>query len=539
MSAAIEADVAVVGAGVAGALVAAELAGDLGVVMLDAGPRIDRWQALQRFHDAVVKVPESPYPRGPANPFPRYHEPHEWYVQGGPDLFKATYLRAVGGTTWHWQGTAVRLVPDDFRMRSRFGLAVDWPIAYAELEPWYARAEEALGVAGDASDDLGSPRSTGYPLPPIPMSYSDRRFAAALAGTPYAAVRPTPQARNSVAYQDRPICCGAASCIPLCPIQAKYDGMVHVDLAERRGARVLPEAVVLALEAGADGRIKAARVKRADGSDATVRARAFVVAANAMETPRLLLNSAGERYPNGLANRSDQVGRNLMDHPIQVSWALANEPLWGYRGPLATAGIETFRVADFRGERPAFRVEVFNNGWNWPTGGAVTTAERLAGEGLRGRALDVAIRDEIARHATVATTIEQLPAPNNRVTLDPERRDLYGVPRPRIAYRLGDYEHRGLQAGRAINTTILGTLGVTGIDHFDEFESALHIMGTTRMGEDPRTSVVDPELRAHDHANLFLVGAGAFATGGVANPTLTIAALSLRAVEAVRASVAS
>ena len=156
----------------------------------------------------------------------------------------------MGGTTWHWLGTTLRFVPDDFRLRSRFGVGVDWPLSYDDLEPWYCEAERELGVAGDPNADLDAPRSQPYPLPPIPLSYarsatSPRRSP----GTPYT-VQPTPQARNSQRYDNRPACCGSSSCIPICPVQAKYDATTHVAQAERAGAELVAEAVVSHVEVG-------------------------------------------------------------------------------------------------------------------------------------------------------------------------------------------------------------------------------------------------------------------------------------------------
>ena len=263
----------------------------------------------------------------------------------------------MGGTTWHWLGTALRFVPDDFRLRSRFGVGIDWPISYDDLEPWYCEAERELGVAGDPNADLNAPRSQPYPLPPIPLSYADQRTAAALKGSAHS-VQPTPQARNSERYDNRPACCGSASCIPICPVQAKYDATTHVARAERAGAQVVAEAVVTRVEVGADGRVTALIVKRPDGSEDRATGKVFVIAAHGIETPKLLLQSRTDRLPAGVANSSDQVGRNLMDHPAQLNWALAAEPLGAHRGPLATAGIEWTRAGDWRSEHASFRIQL-------------------------------------------------------------------------------------------------------------------------------------------------------------------------------------
>ncbi len=532
----ISADVIVVGSGIAGAILAAELAeAGVRVAILEAGARVDRSEAVQRFWDALVKVPECAYPSTLQAPHPVSNDPDVWYRQDGPDRFKSTYVKVVGGTTWHWLGTCLRYVPNDFRLRSAVGRGVDWPVSYQDLEPFYLKAEAAIGVAGDSQQNLGAPRSGAYPMPPIPQTYLDRRLAAALTGTPYE-VRATPQGRNSVDQDERPACCGNASCIPVCPVQAKYDATVHVARAEKAGAVLHDQSPAILVEVGTDRRVTGIRFKRWDGSEGRATARVFVLAAHAVETPRLLLHSRSEMTPMGVANSSDQVGRNLMDHPTQLSWALANEPVWPYRGPLSTSGIENLRDGPFRRERGAFRIEIGNDGWSWPTGAPVTTVSDLAGLGLRGKALDAALRHQTSRHIRLASLVEQLPDPDNRVSLHPTERDMYGVPVPRLTYRLDDYVRSGLAAAREAHEEIFAQLGTTQVHHRDEAEGAGHIIGTARMGDDPKTAVVDADLRSHDHRNLFIVGSAVFPTSATANPTLTIAALSLRAAAPVRAS---
>lgn len=532
----IEADVIIVGSGIAGALLAARLANARAkVAILEAGEAVDRAQATQRFWDAANRVPECPYPPNPRANHPITNDPDYWYRQIGPDKFKSTYLKVVGGTTWHWLGTCLRFVPGDFRLGSVHGRGVDWPITYAELEPFYGKAEHEIGVAGDSSEPLGSPRSTGYPMPAIPQTFLDKAYAQALAGTRFE-VRATPQGRNSTERGDRPACCGSGSCIPICPVQAKYDATVHVALAERSGAAVHAQTTATRVEIGADGRVIAIRFKRWDGSEGSASGKVFVLAANAIEIPRLLLNSRTTATPSGVANTSDQVGRNLMDHPAQLSWALAPTPVWPYRGPLSTSGIESLRDGPFRKDRAAFRIEIGNDGWSWPAGAPTTTAADLARLGLRGKALDDALRAQASRHLRLASLVEQLPDPQNRVTLDPNESDIYGVPLPRLAYSLDAYLQAGLSAARAAHAEIFGRLGATQIQHRDVAEGAGHIIGTARMGSDPKSSVVDRELRSHDHPNLFIVGAAVFPTSATANPTLTIAALSLRAADQVKAT---
>ncbi|MDE2773279.1 MAG: GMC family oxidoreductase [Gemmatimonadota bacterium] len=529
----IEADALIVGSGFAGALLADRLA-DMGVgcTVLEAGARVDRSTAFQSFLNAVVKTPESPYERLPDADFPISQDSGHWYRQAGPDTFKSTYLKAVGGTSWHWLGTCVRFLPSDFRMRTLFGQAEDWPIGYDELEPFYTEAERELGVAGDSAEDLGSPRSGPFPMPPVPRTYLDRVYEQALAGTSLQ-VKVTPQARNSVNREGRPACCGSATCIPICPVAAKYDATVHLERASSKGAVLHERTTATRIETDADGQVSALRFRRPDGSGGLARGRVYILAANAIETARLLLHSSSERLPGGIANESDQVGRNLMDHPVQLSWAVAGEPVWPYRGPLSTSGIENLRDGSFRRQRSSLRIQISNDGWNWPTGGAMTLADMLWRRGLRGVALRQAIADHASRQVQLAALTEQLPEPENRVALDARDRDLHGVPLPRVHYRVGEYSRRGLAAARRVHDEIFARLRATELHHADDFQGAGHIIGTTRMGDDPSRSVVDRDLRCHGHPNLFLVGAGAFPTASTANPTLTIAALALRAAAAV------
>jgi len=521
-------DVAVIGSGVAGALIASHLAAQgLKVTILEAGDEVDRSAAVDRYWSAAIKVPECPYPPVPQAMHPVSDNLDFWYQQEGPDKFASTYIKTVGGTTWHWLGTALRFVPSDFQLRTRFGQGVDWPIDYATLSPFYDKAEAELGVSGDSQSDLGSPRSADYPMQAIPQTFLDKAFAAALKGSAYD-VRPTPQARNSRDQGDRPACCGNASCIPVCPVQAKYDATVHVARATKAGAVLLSKSTVVSLDVGDKNQITAARFIRWDGSAGAVQARYFVLAAHAIESPRLLLNSASERAPNGVSNSSGQVGRNLMDHPTQLSWALAKDPVFPYRGPLSTSGIENLRDGDFRAARGAFRIEIGNDGWSWPTGAPISTASELANQGLRGARLDEALRQQTSRHVRLASLVEQLPDPGNRVTLDPAKRDTYGVPLPRLSYSLDGYVKEGLAAARAAHADIFSRLGVSELHHSPDVQGAGHIIGTLRMGTDARSSVVDSDLRSHDHSNLFMAGSAVFPTSATANPSLTIAALALR-----------
>ncbi len=538
----IRTDVVVVGSGVAGALVAWQLAKTgADVTILEAGPPIDRDEAVEKFRAATAKVPESPYPNTDWAPRPSVLEigvpGTGYFIQEGPDPFGSTYERIVGGTTWHWLGSCPRLLPTDMLMFSAFGVGVDWPITYAELEPWYVAAEHAIGVAGDDDSDQGSPRSAGFPMPAVPISYLDKVVDAAANRLGYR-VEATPQARNTETCNDRHHCVGNSNCIPICPIGAKYDALVHLDLAVENGAHLIPNAVVWDIPLNADGSAAGVVYRRPDGTDETVLARIVVLAANAVETPKIMLIANGG---NGVGNSSDQVGRNLMDHPIQLSYALSGEPVYPQRGPLSTAGIESTRRALTRDHHSAFRVEIGNDGWKFPIGDPTfefTSQPEGGGTFVQlregGRALADRWRDHVTKEIRFGSLMEQLPNPENRITPAFDSVDAIRIPRPRFNFTIGRYVRDGMAEATILHERLFEELDATERHHVGFPFGAGHIIGTTKMGDNPADSVVDSDCRCHDVPNMFIAGSSVFPTEGTANPTLTLAALALRTAQTIR-----
>jgi choline dehydrogenase-like flavoprotein len=348
-------------------------------------------------------------------------------------------------------------------------------------------------------------------------------------------VEPTPQARNSIAYQGRPVCCGNAMCIPICPIQAKYDATYHLDVAENAGARLIENAVSHRVEVDSEGKVTAVAYKTPDGAEQSISGRVYVGAANAIENAKLLLMSTSEALPHGVANSSDQVGRNLADHPIQLSIALSVEPYYPYRGPLSVSGIAQLRDNPLRNEQAAMRIEIGNDGWTWPGLDPLGVAQELIEEGYVGEDLFRIIGERTPHQVRIDSLTEQLPNPENRIVPDEANRDAIGIPRPKLTYQYDEYTIKGIEAARKVHDDLFTALGVTYAKHFEEIQGAGHVMGTHRMGTDARTSVTDADGRTHDHPNLFLAGAGVFPTYGTANPTLTIAALALRTAARIAA----
>jgi choline dehydrogenase-like flavoprotein len=598
-------DAVIVGAGISGALIAHQLGrADKQVLIIEAGAPIptDINGYMKRFFNAWAKVPEIPYtpelftrsggtrltdpktqnaPRptvltlGPSN----WQDPTQsYFIQKGPLPFGSTYERVGGGTVLHWLGTSLRFAPNDFRMKLTYNRLVDWPneIDYNALSRWYSDAEKEIGVSADIAEQKlfdGMTFERPYPMPGIPPSRVDDAVRAAVANLTVDGVKlvvtGTPAGRNSQPYQARRVCAGNTNCIPICPIQAKYDPSVTLNEAFETGnVEILYRTVATEVVIDGNGRVthieyKQYETENGPHTNGRISAKVFVIAAHAIETPKLLLMSTnGGRTPNGVANSSGQVGRNLMDHPIYLAWALAPQQVFGYRGPLSTSGIESLRDGKFRSERAAFRIEIGNEGWNFPIGDPFTTTldfinggndSKLnpATEAIYGQNLVMRLNNVLSRQFRLGFLVEQSPEDSNRVTLS-EERDNLNLPRPQITYNLSDYTKKGMAAAKQTADKIFASMNATQFTNepsddpssFDwpidgkltrlRYYGAGHIVGTYRMGGDKNNSVVNHEQRSWDHQNLFLVGSGTFPTVATANPTLTLAALTLRTADVIK-----
>ncbi|MER7949283.1 GMC family oxidoreductase [Streptomyces sp. NPDC096079] len=590
-------DVIVVGAGVAGSLVAHQL-GRHGrrVLVLEAGAKGPDGPAadpLTEYLTAAGRLPGSPYRAHPAAATP---EVTDLAGTDGTPVFRATghlrqdgplpyasgYVRANGGTGNIWTGLAPRMLPEDFDTEA-FGYGRRWPLSYDDLEPHYRAAEEHLGVAADADEQrahlgLRFPEGYVYPMRPLPAARLDRFIAARLDGRrvedPVAQrevelrVVGTPHARNGVpdprydggrgyvprGRDGRPDpdnrCVGSAGCIPHCPSYAKY---TPLKTQGRWGASVVlrDRSVVSRVLVDGRGRATGVEYRAYDGTVSVARADVVVLAAHAVENARLLLLS-------GLADRSGQVGRNLMDHPVLLTWGLlpAGEDAGVYRGPGSVSGFEGFRSGPARKLRAPFRVEFGTWGWIWAQGPVETDVDHfLTGRGLFGEELRRAVGDRVRRQFALQFEMEQGADPANRVTLHPRERDALGLPLPLVTYDLDEHVKEGMVAARAVSERLFALLGAE--DHTDYapaaawpgrfehrgraygYRGAGHAAGTHLMGDSPATSVVDAWQRCWDHPGLYAVGCGSMPSVATSNPTLTMAALALRSAERVEADLAA
>ncbi|WP_229583569.1 GMC family oxidoreductase [Paracoccus sp. S-4012] len=412
-----------------------------------------------------------------------------------------------------------RYLPNDFRIRSLYDVGVDWPITYDDLEPWYQEAEEKTGVNG--STDTGSPRTKPFPMEPVAEVWAMRRFRERLA--PEYPVVSNTAARNSRPYDGRPACCGANNCQPICPIDAQYTGGTAVAAAERAGVVIQENAVVYRIEAAPGGRIAAVHYFDPDRGSHRVTGETFILAANGIESPKLLLMSADDARPRGISNSSDQVGRNLCDHPSASLTFDAEDELWLGRGPQSPSSINTLRDGPWRSQHAPFRLDFTNIS---QLRGA---AEDLIAEGVYGPAFERELRRRAAHQCNVKNVIEVLPNPENRVTLS-DKKDALGLPHPRVSYSISDYVERGMEVSVQHFARIAELMGGTNLRYTPkgEYANNQHITGTLGMGADPARSVVDGWGRAHDHENLFMVGTGVMPTSATVNSTLTALALALR-----------
>ncbi|MEU0248322.1 GMC family oxidoreductase [Streptomyces sp. NPDC006235] len=644
-------DIVLVGGGIAAATVAKTVIDKAAeneqyprILILEAGRATamsaDKYDTyVEAYHKALAKVPNSPYPATSSAPQPdvlditRLTDDHGhpvistqgYFVQKGPMPFASDYARSLGGTTLHWLGTTLRMLPHDFEMHTKYKRGVDWPkkLRYEDLKPYYERAEwDIIGVAGNVDHQYypgiedNDPRKYfksknteafpggvyNFPMQEIPSSYLDQYMAKMADEMEIKlpdARRPThkfrirfsntPVARNStpttpdyepvgaVGNADRGTRCeGNSSCIPICPAQAKYNALktlyeLIVEYPDRPPAdddvpkarvAVRSQSVVMRVnhtqKKGHKGKVTGLTYKtyHADGGsepEKEVTADVYVLAANAIENATLLLAS------DGAANNSGQVGKNLMDHPLLLTWGLLPDSAGAFRGPGSTSGIPTFRDGDFRKDRTAFRVEIGNWGWNFPENAPYDTVHDLVGGGddgharLYGKDLRRRLGEILPRQFRIAWELEQDPEERNCVTIDPAYVDHLGKPRPVIQYDLSDYVKASLPWAREASRQLFARLGMTVSRTRPTYETgdytdykagdasevrykneiywvrgAGHVVGTHRMGDDAGSSVVDSYQKSHDLENLYIVGCGSMPTLGTSNPTLTMTALAIR-----------
>jgi choline dehydrogenase-like flavoprotein len=527
-------DFVVVGSGAAGGVMARELAqAGFEVLVLEQGPRFtaadfkhdefDHW-----FNNALLNSPE----RSPQT-FRRSATQQAERVRDFPSLW---YARMVGGSSNHFTANFWRFHEVDFKEHSLLGAIpgtsfADWPIDYAEMEPYYTKVEWEVGVSGLAgASPFDPPRSKPYPMPPLPVKSSGvllERGARKLGLHPF----PAPMAIASVPYRGRPACAHCGFCIGFgCEMQAKSSTLyTMIPEAEATGrCEVRSDSYVFRIETNDRNRVTGVGYFDRDRREHFQKARAVVVCANGAETARLLLMSADARHPDGLANSSGLVGRNLMFNTYAEVNAVFEHELNEYKSVQVTRIVHDFYDSDARRGfygGGGFDARIGPNPIAWSL--FAPPRERSWGREFK------ALLEAMPRAMVVAGHGTSLPLESNRVDLDPELKDAWGLPAMRVTYQ----DHPDdLAVARFLQDRGVEVMHAAGAQQVwkgpvAESTGSPHLLGTCRMGNDPRSSVVDRHHRTHDVRNLFLCDGSSFVTSGRGQPTMTIQALAFRAAE--------
>lgn len=441
----------------------------------------------------------------------------------------ALMWNGVGGSTIMYCAHWMRQLPSDFRTRTLDGVGDDWPYSYEDLEPHYRQAERDFCVSGLAGD-TAYPVDEGPPLPPIPIGKIGRRGAAALNDLGWH-WWPGANAIATRSYGGLNPCVQRASCLWGCPTKAKATpDLTHWPGAIAAGAKLVTGARVTRLEVDAKGRVSGATYVDREGRKHFQPAAVTILGANGIGTPRLLLASANERYPDGLANSSGLVGKRLMMHPFGTVIGLFEDDLdsatsaWGH----LVYSMEFYETEESRGFARGAKLGLM------PTGGplGVMTGLLWGDEDPFGPDFHRVLGERFRRSAMWGVITEDLPEESNRVTLDPELTDSDGIPAPKISYRTSSNTQAILDFSLARAEEAMSAMGsVRNIVTPGIKASGWHLLGTCKMGTESASSVVDEWGRTHDHPNLYIFDGSVFPTSSGVNPTATIVANAIRFVE--------
>ena len=519
-----ESDVCIIGGGITSAMLARKLANlrpGTTITIVEAGRSIFDVENRGMYRDRALSYGEHPW--------------RDDYIEDQKAEGIISMTMAVGGLALHWGGACNRFSEEDLRLKSMYGLAADWPVAWDELERYYVEAERALNVAGEPSPYPEDRRSGPYPQPAVPLSYNLQvlKAWAEQSGLKFNAL---PMARNLTPADGRGSCCVFDTCGDVCPSGARYSpDFTFRQLIERRQI-VLHDRTLIRRLTLDDSRpvISAATGVHQDrpGGTEEYRARLFVVASGYCWSSHLLLLSANSRFPDGLANRSGLVGRYMTGHPfIEARATIDDQTYPGQHMVHSLISREHFRCAT---DKPFVRHDT--RVWESSAG----REPRLRGADGRLLLGDEVFEDWRSRtkgsSVRLRAYLDMHPSADSRLTLDAARKNRYGDPMPSIVHRY-DQATTARQAAstqhvldlfnrmaRASNGKVVNT---SEGDYLD------HPSGGCRMGSDAATSVCDSFGRTHDHENLYVVGAPTLPTGGCTNGTLTFVALTLRSSERI------
>ena len=536
-----EVDFVIIGSGSAGGIIAKELAAKgFSTVVLEQGP----FRTAPDFtHDALsVFMFQELQDGGSRNSQQTFrHEASE--TAEVPQRAPAFYASGVGGSSVHFTGNFWRLRESDFNERSRHGSIggtnfADWPISYEDLEPYYSRVDWEIGVSGAPGPD-DSFRSRPFPLPPFPIKSSGvlmERGANKLGWT----VQPEPHAILSGPLNGRPGCINCGFCMGFgCEVNAKSSTLAAMipDAMASGNCEIRAECAVFRIETSDNGRASEVMYYDPEGNERAQRTKAVVLSANGAETPRLLLNSASERHPDGLANSSGFVGRNLMFNSHAIMQAVFEYPLNDYKGVQVSRMVHHFYETDpKRGFYGGGGIDAR------PFMAAVPLTFAMMGHRPEGRNWGAEFKKNLEQDFTRTMFLfgggTSLPMDRNNITIDPTHEDRWGRPSLRITYKDHDDDMALAHFLQDRSAELLDAAGAASTwrmpIHYQS--NGAHLLGTCRMGDDPASSVVDRYHRSHDIPNLFICDGSSMVTSGRGQPTMTIMALAFRAAEHIAAA---
>jgi len=534
-------DFAIIGSGSAGGILAKELStAGFSVVVLEQGPYR---KASDFTHDELSVFMRGELRGGNNEVHGQTFRHHEDETATQPFIPPVRYARTVGGSSVHFTANFWRLRPVDFRERSLLGPIAgtnfsDWPISYEELEPYYTKVDWEIGVSG-APGPFDAPRSKPFPMPPMPIKSSGvllehgaRKLGLHAQAEPHAIL--------SQPHNGRAGCISCGYCMFYgCEAGAKSSTLAAmIPLAEASGnCEIRAESVVIRIDTDGNGRANQVVYLDADGNEQAQKAKAVVLSANGAESTRLLLMSANAQHPDGLANSSGFVGRNLMHNAHAASNGVFEHPLNDYKGVQVSRIIHDFYESDeTRGFYGGGGIDAR------PLFSATPIFHTLAGLDPNvprwGKAFKDTMAHDFTRQMSIVGSTTSLPLDGNNITLDPDSKDAWGRPAIRETYMdhpddlamasfLQDRAEELFDAAGAKKSWRLPVEPSTGGEH---------LLGTCRMGDDPATSVVDSKHRSHDVPNLFICDGGSMVTSGRGQPTMTIMALAFRAADHIKAA---
>jgi choline dehydrogenase-like flavoprotein len=437
-----------------------------------------------------------------------------WRVAKDFPNLPAWICKTVGGTTVHWAGASLRLQEYEFRARSTYGAVpgtslLDWPITLADLAPYYAKAEDKMGVT----------RTNDIPGLPGNNNFTVMYWGATRAG--YSGVSTGRMAINSRVRAGRSSCWQMGFCFAGCKSGAKWSTLyTEIPAAEATGRLDLrPQSMALQIQHDAAGKVTGVLYADASGTQHVQKARVVAVAGNSIETPRLLLNSHSARYPDGLANSSGEVGRNYMRHMTGSVFAIFDQPVHMYRGTtMAGIVMDEARNDPGRGFVGGYHMETISLG--------VPFLAAFLNPGAWGRDY-TSLLEGYSNMAGMWLVGEDMPRPTNRVTLDASQKDIFGLPIPDVHY--DDHENDIAMRNHAYKQ---GDAVYQAVEALQTIEvppyPSTHNLGTCRMSANPRDGVCNKFGQTHDIANLFISDGSQFTTSAAENPTLTIVTLAIR-----------